>query len=121
MTSGFSSLKILVTGASGFIGSHLSERLAPENEMILVDDFSVGPRSNLASLEERPKVAIVAADVTDQDRMQELGVLPEVLFSTVIFLNSVLYSLWAVVPAPLGKRSWIPMAKGTASTIPGLM
>ncbi len=72
MTSGFSSLKILVTGASGFIGSHLSDRLAQENEMILVDDFSVGPRSNLASLEGRPNVSIVAADVTDQDRMQEL-------------------------------------------------
>ena len=72
MTSGFSSLKILVTGASGFIGSHLSNRLAQENELVLVDDFSVGPRSNLASLEGRPNVSIVAADVTDRDRMQEL-------------------------------------------------
>ncbi len=45
----------------------------------------------------------------------------ELLFSTVIFLNSVLYSSWAVIMAPFGKRSWIPMAKGAASTTPGLM
>ena len=54
-----SGCKILVSGASGFIGSHLSESLAEDNELILVDDFSIGPRENLASLEERPNARIV--------------------------------------------------------------
>jgi UDP-glucose 4-epimerase len=67
-----SGLTILVTGASGFIGSHLSQRLAESNRLLLVDDFSVGPRENLAALERHPGVRIVAADVTDRQRMREL-------------------------------------------------
>lgn len=59
--------KILVTGASGFIGSHLCERLAHENELVALDDFSIGPRENLASLEGREGVRILRADITDLD------------------------------------------------------
>ena len=64
--------KILVTGAAGFIGSHLSERLAEANDLVLVDDYSVGPRSNLAALTDRANVRIVEADITDRKRMLEL-------------------------------------------------
>ncbi len=64
--------KILVTGAAGFIGSHLSERLAPSNELVLVDDFSVGCRKNLASLEEQPAVSIVEADIADRETLGRL-------------------------------------------------
>lgn len=34
--------RILVTGGAGFIGSHLSERLVADNEVVIVDDFSNG-------------------------------------------------------------------------------
>lgn len=64
--------RILVTGAAGFIGSHLSERLAGDNELILVDDLSVGTRQNLAALEKRPGARFVAADVTDRDAVLRL-------------------------------------------------
>lgn len=63
--------RILVTGAAGFIGSHLSEALAGQNELVLVDDFSVGSRNNLASLETNDSVRIVEADVTDLGAMRE--------------------------------------------------
>jgi UDP-glucose 4-epimerase len=69
-----SGLKILVTGAAGFIGSHLSEVLAKDeehNELVLLDDFSVGSRENLASLEPHARVRIVEADVTDLDAVRE--------------------------------------------------
>ena len=49
----------MVTGAAGFIGSHLSERLAPDNDLLLIDDFSVGPRENLAALADRERTRIV--------------------------------------------------------------
>lgn len=64
--------RIAVTGAAGFIGSHLAERLAPENELVLIDDFSVGRRENLAPLEGSPRARIAVADVRDRERMQEL-------------------------------------------------
>jgi UDP-glucose 4-epimerase len=64
--------KIMVTGAAGFIGSHLSDRLAQDNTLVLLDDFSIGLRENLAGLEGRSNVSIVEADITDRDRMHQL-------------------------------------------------
>ena len=55
-----SGLKIMVTGAAGFIGSHLADRLAEDNELLLVDDFSIGVRENLRHVEARPNVTIAA-------------------------------------------------------------
>lgn len=41
--------KIIVTGGAGFIGSHLVDHLLedPENEILVIDDFSEGKQSNL--------------------------------------------------------------------------
>jgi UDP-glucose 4-epimerase len=64
--------RILITGASGFIGSHLSDRLSEENQLLLIDDFSIGPRENLAGLEDQTNVRIVAADIRDRERMLAL-------------------------------------------------
>lgn len=63
--------KIMVTGAAGFIGSHVADRLAASNELVLLDDFSIGPRSNLAQLEVHPNVRIIEGDITDADRVAE--------------------------------------------------
>ena len=67
-----SGLKVLITGAAGFIGSHLADRLADGNDLVLVDDFSVGRRENLVQLETAANVEIVRADVTDTAAMSEL-------------------------------------------------
>ena len=64
--------KIMITGAAGFIGSHLSDQLAESNDLLLVDDFSVGLRENLSGLKDRSNARIVEADITDRPRMLEL-------------------------------------------------
>lgn len=54
------SVRALVTGGAGFIGSHLVRRLAADGaEVRVVDDFSTGDRRNLKGTD----VEIVAADL----------------------------------------------------------
>ena len=79
-----SGLRIAVTGAAGFIGSHLADRLAPHNELVLIDDFSVGRRENLAAVEAQPRVRVVAADVGERARMEELFAGVDVVFHLAI-------------------------------------
>ena len=61
--------KVMVTGAAGFIGSHVAERLADRCELVLLDDFSIGPRSNLANLEEKSGIRIVESDICNREAM----------------------------------------------------
>jgi UDP-glucuronate decarboxylase len=57
--------KILVTGGAGFIGSHLCERLLREgNEVICVDNFFTGSKSNVVHLLDNPYFELVRHDVT---------------------------------------------------------
>ena len=77
-------LHILVTGAAGFIGSHLAERLAPANRLRLVDDFSTGRRSHLAALAPLAGVEIVEADVRDAAAMRAASAGIDVVFHLAV-------------------------------------
>lgn len=57
---------ILITGASGFIGSHLAEKYANEDHTVkILDDFSSGSVNNIWSLLSRRNVKLVRGDVRD--------------------------------------------------------
>ena len=58
-------MKILVTGAAGFLGSHLCEMLVEKgHEVIGVDNFYTGSKENLKHLLGNPKFEIIRHDVT---------------------------------------------------------
>jgi len=59
-------MRILITGGAGFIGSHLCERLLSEgNEVICLDNFFTGRKSNIAHLLEDRNFELVRHDVTE--------------------------------------------------------
>ncbi|MBI4826516.1 MAG: SDR family oxidoreductase [Nitrospirae bacterium] len=56
--------RILVTGGAGFIGSHLCERLLNDgHEVLCVDNFYTGRRSNIAHLVANPYFEIMRHDI----------------------------------------------------------
>ncbi|MCX6673417.1 MAG: NAD-dependent epimerase/dehydratase family protein [Methanothrix sp.] len=54
---------ILVTGGAGFIGSHLVERLLPDNDVTVLDNFSSGKREFLAPHQNNPNFHLMEADL----------------------------------------------------------
>ena len=60
-----SNKRILVTGGAGFLGSHLCERLLNEgHEVICVDNFYTGRRTNIAHLLKNPLFEVLRHDIT---------------------------------------------------------
>ena len=71
-------MKALVTGAAGFIGSHLCARLVRDgHEVVGLDDLSDGDPENL---EKAPGVAFVQADLRDEEAVARAADGCEVIF-----------------------------------------
>lgn len=60
--------KILITGGAGFIGSNLAHLLVKDNEVIIVDNLSMGKRENIADID----VKFFKHDVCDSNFMHKL-------------------------------------------------
>ena len=61
-------MRVLVTGAGGFIGSHVAERLLRDGyEVRVLDNFSSGRRSNLLSVVD--EIELVEGDIQSYERV----------------------------------------------------
>ena len=57
--------KILVTGGSGFVGSHLCKELLKKNNYVIcVDNFFTGSKDNIADLLSDPNFELIRHDIT---------------------------------------------------------
>ena len=57
-------MKILLTGAAGFLGSHISKKLIDnDHEVIGLDDLSTGSIKNIEQLVNHPKFSFIEHDV----------------------------------------------------------
>jgi dTDP-glucose 4,6-dehydratase len=59
-------MRILITGAAGFLGSHLCERLLLDgHEVVGMDNFITGSPENIAHLSSNPKFSFIRHDVSN--------------------------------------------------------
>ena len=66
-------MKALITGGSGFVGSHLADHLlADGHEVIALDDLSTGSLSNIAHLQDNPRFSFVLDDVRNESTVHLL-------------------------------------------------
>ena len=74
-------MQILVTGGSGFIGSHLTELLLARGHFVtIVDDLSTGRQSNLAAIRNHPSLSILNQDLANPDLIRDLCSHVEVVY-----------------------------------------
>jgi nucleoside-diphosphate-sugar epimerase len=68
-------VKALVTGAAGFIGYHLSKRLAEKGrKLVLVDNFALGTKDEeFKKLCALPNMKFIEADLTSPEEWEKLG------------------------------------------------
>lgn len=62
--------RVLITGGSGFIGSHLVPailRLTPTTHVCVIDNYVTGRKENLAKWQDDERLRIVEHDVTDSE------------------------------------------------------
>lgn len=66
-------MRVLITGGSGFIGSHLAERLlARHDDVCVIDNFATGRRDNLDLRAER--LQLIEASIADEGVFKEVAV-----------------------------------------------
>jgi nucleoside-diphosphate-sugar epimerase len=61
--------RILITGGAGFIGSHLTERLAADNQVVIFDNFRRDAISS-TGLADAKNVEIIHGDVLDREALK---------------------------------------------------
>ena len=66
-------MKVVITGGSGFIGSHLADFLIDSDyEVVVVDNLSIGRVENISHLLERPSFTFIEADITNFDEIEPI-------------------------------------------------
>lgn len=75
---------ILITGGAGFIGSTLAQSLGKENHLVVVDDLSMGKKSNLTGIKN---LRFIQGDIAEHQLMED--VLQTTSFDYIFHLGAI--------------------------------
>ena len=90
--------KILVTGAAGFIGSHLAEELLARGYYVtVIDDLSTGRFENIAPLTEHPNFRFAIDTITNEVVMDRLVSECDLIFHLAAAVGVMLIVIGTVV------------------------
>jgi len=74
-------VKALITGGSGFVGSHLADRLLQQgHEVLVLDNLSTGSIDNITHLKSKPGFSYVIDTVTNEPLLAEMIDRSDVVF-----------------------------------------
>jgi UDP-glucose 4-epimerase len=66
-------MRVLITGGTGFIGSHLTEALLSRgDEVLILDDLSTGSKENIRHLTNLPKLSYWIDSIMNKALLAEL-------------------------------------------------
>jgi len=109
-------MRVVITGAAGFLGSHLADRFLAEGYRVVgVDNFLTGSRDNLRHLFERPEFEFLEQDVSNG--LQVAGALDGVLHfaSPASPIDYLEHPLATLEVGSLGTRNALRLAQASTA------
>lgn len=79
--------RILVTGGAGFIGSHIVDRLAPDNSVFVLDNLFTGSMDNLAKSKDR--ITFIKGDIRDRELVNDVVSKVEYIFHLAAHVGNI--------------------------------
>ncbi|MFC1914419.1 NAD-dependent epimerase/dehydratase family protein [Chloroflexota bacterium] len=79
--------KILVTGGAGFVGSHIVDRLSPDNDVTVLDNMFTGSMTNLSKSKDR--ITFVKGDILDKELVNKLAADAEYIFHLAAHVGNI--------------------------------
>ncbi|MFC1961623.1 SDR family oxidoreductase [Chloroflexota bacterium] len=79
--------KVLVTGGAGFVGSQIVDRLSPENQVTVLDNFFSGSMNNLKKSRER--INFVKGDILDKELVKKLVLEADYIFHLAAHVGNI--------------------------------
>ena len=104
-------MRFLITGGSGFIGSHLTDRLLnDQNSVVVLDNLSTGQASNLIKHRQNPNFTLFNGSILDQAIVNKL-----VLDVDYVFHLAAAVGVFNIVNNPLS--SLVTNIRGTENVL----
>jgi UDP-glucuronate decarboxylase len=108
--------RVVITGGAGFIGSHLSAKFLNDGwDVVAVDNFHTGQKSNVLHLMKNPRFEILRHDIVEPLRCEADLILNFACPASPVHYQS--NPIWTMKTSVLGTMNMLGLAKRTKARI----